>query len=51
MRKQWPYDWHQAYNDVEWPMTNCFNVLGAGQRESLLKRDLEAQEWSLGRRW
>jgi hypothetical protein len=43
--------WHQAHGDPEWPRANYFKVLGVDQRQYLLKHDLEADEWFLGRQW
>jgi len=43
--------WYQAHSNPEWPMADYFKVLGADQRQYLLKHDLEGDEWFLGRQW
>ena len=43
--------WHQAESKPEWPRADYFKVRGADGHEYLLKHDLEADEWFLGRRW
>lgn len=43
--------WHQAESKPEWPRADYFKVRGADGQEYLLKHDLEADEWFLGRRW
>ena len=39
--------WHQVESKPEWPRADYFKVQGAGQREYLLKHDLESDEWFL----
>lgn len=43
--------WHQAESKPEWPRADYFKVRGADGHAYLLKHDLEADEWFLGRRW
>jgi hypothetical protein len=43
--------WYQMESQPEWPRADYFKVLGADQREYLLKHDLESDEWYLGQRW
>jgi hypothetical protein len=43
--------WHQVESKPEWPRADYFKVRGADGHEYLLKHDLEADEWLLGRRW
>jgi hypothetical protein len=43
--------WCQAHSDPEWPMADYFKVLGADRRQYLLKHDMEADRWFLGRQW
>ncbi len=41
--------WHQAESRPEWPRADYFKVRGADHHEYLLKHDLEADAWFLGR--
>ena len=43
--------WHQVESKPEWPRADYFKVRGADGHEYLLKHDLEADEWFLGRQW
>jgi len=43
--------WHQIESKPEWPRADYFKVRGADHCEYLLKHDLEADSWYLGRRW
>lgn len=43
--------WYQVESKPEWPRANYFKVRGADGREYLLKHDLEADEWFLGKAW
>ncbi len=43
--------WHQVESQPEWPRADYFKVRGADGHEYLMKHDLEADEWFLGRRW
>ena len=43
--------WHQVESQPEWPRADYFKVRGADQCEYLLKHDLEADEWFLGKSW
>jgi hypothetical protein len=43
--------WHQVESRPEWPRADYFKVRGADRGEYLLKHDLEAGEWYLGRAW
>ena len=43
--------WHQIESKPEWPRADYFKVRGTDQCEYLLKHDLEADSWYLGRRW
>lgn len=43
--------WHQVESRPEWPRADYFKVRGGDQCEYLLKHDLEANEWYLGRRF
>ena len=43
--------WHQIDSKPEWPRADYFKVRGADGYEYLLKHDLEADEWFLGRQW
>jgi hypothetical protein len=43
--------WHQVETRPEWPRADYFKVRGQDQHEYLLKHDLEANEWFLGKRW
>jgi hypothetical protein len=43
--------WHQIESEPEWPRADYFKVRGADGHEYLLKHDLEADEWFLGRQW
>ena len=43
--------WFQVESQPEWPRADYFKVLGADQREYLLKHDLESDEWYLGQQW
>ena len=43
--------WHQVESKPEWPRADYFKVRGADGHAYLLKHDLEADEWFLGRRW
>ena len=52
--KNSPSGWrksHQVESKPEWPQADYFKVRGADKHEYLLKHDLEADEWFLGRRW
>jgi hypothetical protein len=43
--------WYQLESKPEWPRADYFKVLAADEREYLLKHDLEADEWFLGKTW
>jgi hypothetical protein len=43
--------WYQVETKPEWPRADYFKVLGADEREYLLKHDLEADDWFLGKSW
>jgi len=43
--------WHQIESRPEWPRADYFKVRGADRCEYLLKHDLEADAWFLGRKW
>ncbi len=43
--------WHQVESKPEWPRADYFKVSAADQRQYLLKHDLEADEWFLGKQW
>jgi hypothetical protein len=43
--------WYQGSGNPEWPMADYFKVIGSDLREYLLKRDLEAGDWFLLKRW
>jgi hypothetical protein len=43
--------WYQVESKPEWPRADYFKVLGADEREYLLKHDLEADKWFLGKSW
>jgi len=43
--------WHQIESKPEWPRADYFKMRGTDQCEYLLKHDLEAGAWFLGRRW
>ena len=43
--------WYQVESKPEWPRADYFKVLAADEREYLLKHDLEAAEWFLGKSW
>ncbi len=43
--------WYQVESRPEWPRADYFKVRAADQKEYLLKHDLEADEWFLGRQW
>jgi hypothetical protein len=43
--------WHQVESLPDWPRADYFKVRGGDQRDYLLKHDLEAGEWFLGRQW
>jgi hypothetical protein len=43
--------WYQVESRPEWPRADYFKVRGADGHEYLLKRDLESDEWYLGRQW
>ncbi|MBI2929866.1 MAG: hypothetical protein HYY24_29760 [Verrucomicrobia bacterium] len=43
--------WHQAAGNPEWPRADYFKVRATDEHDYLLKHDLEADEWFLGRRW
>jgi hypothetical protein len=43
--------WYQGLGDPEWPMADYFKVIGSDSRAYLLKRDLEAADWFLLKRW
>jgi len=43
--------WYQLESKLEWPRADYFKVLAADEREYLLKHDLEADEWFLGKMW
>lgn len=43
--------WYQVDSKPEWPRADYFKVLAADEREYLLKHDLEADEWFLGKSW
>ena len=43
--------WYQVESKPEWPRADYFKVLAADKREYLLKHDLEADAWFLGKSW
>jgi hypothetical protein len=43
--------WYQAESKPEWPRADYFKVCGQDGGEYLLKHDLEADEWFLGKEW
>ena len=43
--------WYQIESKPEWPRADYFKVRCAGQREYLLKQDLDSDAWDLGQRW
>jgi hypothetical protein len=43
--------WHQIESLPEWPRADYFKVRGSDRGVYLLKHDLEADAWYLGRRW
>ena len=43
--------WYQVESQPEWPRADYFKVRGLGGSEYLLKHDLEADQWFLGRQW
>jgi hypothetical protein len=43
--------WYQGAGDPEWPLADYFKVLGADQRQYLLKHDRESDVWYVSRRW
>ncbi len=43
--------WYQVESNPEWPRADYFKVLADDEREYLLKHDLEAGEWFLGKSW
>ncbi len=43
--------WYQVESKPEWPRADYFRVRAVDQHEYLLKHDLEADEWFLGRQW
>jgi hypothetical protein len=43
--------WYQVKSQPEWPRADYFKVRGVGQREYLLKHDLESDDWYLGQEW
>ena len=43
--------WYQVESLPEWPRANYFKVRDNHHQTYLLKHDLEADEWFLGRRW
>jgi hypothetical protein len=43
--------WHEAGANPEWPRADYFKVLGLDGTAYLLKHDLEADEWFLGKKW
>jgi hypothetical protein len=40
--------WYQVETKPEWPRADYFKVWAVGEREYLLKHDLESDEWFLG---
>jgi hypothetical protein len=42
--------WQQGAGNPEWPAADYFKVLGTDQRQYLLKRDHESDEWYLSQR-
>jgi hypothetical protein len=43
--------WYQVESKPEWPRADYFKVESVGEREYLLKHDLESDEWFLGQQW
>jgi len=43
--------WYQVESIPEWPRADYFKVRTSDARECLLKHDLEADKWFLGRQW
>jgi len=43
--------WHQIESQSEWPRADYFKLRGEDGHEYLLKHDLEADAWFLGRQW
>ncbi len=43
--------WHQVESKPEWPRADYFKVRSDDDHEYLLKHDLEADAWYLGRKW
>jgi hypothetical protein len=43
--------WYQVESKPEWPRADYFKVRGVDGREHLLKKDLESDQWYLGRQW
>ena len=43
--------WHEAGANPEWPRADYFKVLDEQGAAYLLKHDLEADQWFLGRKW
>ena len=43
--------WYQGHRDPEWPVADYFKVSASDGHSSLLKHDLESDDWHVAREW